>query len=469
MRPWQPFNPFPPPHRDKFFPAEFAYDMNTPTPLPPKSASTPSAAELQALLNEHHARRWRQRPALWTGAAALLVLVAGLYFWQQQKDSSAAPRYVTETVHRGNLTLNVLANGTLQPTRAVNIGSELSGTVNRVLVDVNDRIKKGQVLVELDTAKLSDQVLRSRASLAAMQAQLAQSTATVKEAQAGLARFEEVARLSGGKVPSATELDSARAGVERAVAAEASARANVAEARAAASTDETNLSKASIRSPIDGVVLTRTVDPGNAVAASLQAVTLFTVAEDLAQLRLEVNVDEADVGSVKIGQKASFTVSAYPSRRYPATITRVAFGSTKTDNVVTYVTYLEVNNTDLSLRPGMTAAATIVATERIGVLVVPNTALRFTPLQPAAPADAASSGSFVSKLMPRMPRTGTRKPTGTTGGAATRQVWVLKGEEAVAVTVKPGISDGRMTEVSGDQLTEGMAVITDQQTAGAAP
>lgn len=439
--------------------------MNSPTP----PASTPSAADLQTLLNEDRARPWWQRPKPWLIAAALLVLAAGLTYWLAQKKTGAAPHYVTETVRKGNLTLNVLANGTLQPTRSVNIGSELSGTVKRVLVDVNDRIRKGQVLVELDTAKLSDQVLRSRASLAAMQAQLAQSAATVKEARAGLTRFEEVARLSGGKVPSATELDSARASVDRAVAAEASARANVAEARAAASTDETNLAKASIRSPIDGVVLTRTVDPGNAVAASLQAVTLFTVAEDLAQLRLEVNVDEADVGSVKVGQKASFTVSAYPSRRYPATITRVAFGSTKTDNVVTYVTYLEVNNTDLSLRPGMTAAATIVATERIGVLLVPNTALRFTPTQADSPAAAASSGSFVSKLMPRMPGTSARKPADTTGGAGTRQVWVLKDNQATAVSVKTGISDGRMTEVTGDGLQEGMAVITDQQTAGATP
>lgn len=444
--------------------------MNTPTPPTPKPASTPSAADLQALLNKDHARSWWQRPALWIGCAAILALVAALYFWQAQKDSSAAPRYVTETVHKGNLTLNVLANGTLQPTRSVNIGSELSGTVKRVLVDVNDRIKKGQVLVELDTAKLSDQVLRSRASLAAMQAQLAQSTATVKESRASLARFEEVARLSSGKVPSAAELDSARATLDRAVAAEASARANVAEARAAASTDETNLSKASIRSPIDGVVLTRTVDPGNAVAASLQAVTLFTVAEDLTRLRLEVNVDEADVGSVKVSQKASFTVSAYPSRRYPATITRVAFGSTKTDNVVTYVTYLDVNNSDLSLRPGMTSAATIVATERTGVLLVPNTALRFTPAQAAAaPAAAASSSSFVSKLMPRMPRTGARKPADTSAATGTRQIWVLKDGQAVAFSVKTGISDGRMTEVTGDSLQEGMAVITDQQSTGATP
>ena len=448
--------------------------MNTPKPLPvspsPAQPSTPSAADLQALLNEDQARPWWRRPAPWIVAALVVALLAGLAYWQVGQKASAAPRYVTQTVSRGGLTLNVLANGTLQPTRAVNIGSELSGTVKRVLVDVNDRIKKGQVLVELDTAKLSDQVLRSRASLAATQAQQAQSSATVKEARASLARFEEVARLSGGKVPSAAELDTARATLDRAVAAEASARANVAEARAAVSTDVTNLSKASIRSPIDGVVLTRTVDPGNAVAASLQAVTLFTVAEDLTQLRLEVNVDEADVGSVKTGQKASFTVSAYPSRRYPAVLTRVAFGSTKTDNVVTYVTYLNVDNTDLSLRPGMTAAATIIATERSGVLLVPNTALRFAPAQDGSPAAAASGGSFASKLMPRMPRPGARKPAETSAAAAAgaRQVWVLKDGQAVAVSVTTGISDGRMTEVSTTELQEGMAVITDQQSTKAA-
>lgn len=445
--------------------------MNTANTSAPPGATTtgPSAADLQTLLGDDQPRAWWQRRALWLGVAAVLVLAGGLYFWLAQKKTSAAPSYVTEVVSRGKLTLNVLANGTLQPTRSVNIGSELSGTVKRVLVDVNDRVKKGQVLVELDTAKLSDQVLRSHAALAATQAQLAQSSATLKEARANLVRFEEVARLSGGKVPSATELDSARASVDRAVANEDSARANVAEARAALSTDETNLSKASIRSSIDGVVLTRSVDPGNAVAASLQAVTLFSVAEDLSRLRLEVSVDEADVGAVQVGQKASFTVSAYPSRRYPAKITRVAYGSTKTDNVITYTTYLEVDNNDLSLRPGMTAAATITSTERTGVLLVPNTALRFSPAQTGGNgAAAASNGSFVSKLMPRMPRTGARRAT---DGAATaaRQVWVLKDGQAVAVTVKPGISDGRMTEVSSDELQEGMAVITDQRAVGATP
>ncbi len=432
-----------------------------------QATTSETATDLQALLEETPQVWWR-RGMVWILLALALLAVAGFYFWQASARSKAAPVYVTETVNRGNLTLSVAANGTLQPTRSVNIGSELSGTVLRVLVDVNDRVKKGQVLVELDTAKLSDQVARSRAALSAALAKVTQTEATVKEAQSNLARLEEVARLSGGKVPSKAELDSGRATLERAQADESSARANVADARAAVSTDETNLSKASIRSPTDGVVLTRSVDPGNAVAASLQAVTLFTVAEDLAQLRLQVNVDEADVGSVRVGQKASFTVSAYPSRKYPATITRVAYGSTITDNVVTYVTYMDVDNTDLTLRPGMTASATITSTERHDVLLVPNTALRFSPSHAGGAAAAAkASGGIVSSLIPRMPRGGT--PKTASGSGTSRQVWVLREGTAVAVDVTPGISDGRLTEVSGGELQAGMQVITDQRSAGAAP
>jgi HlyD family secretion protein len=430
-----------------------------------KKTSTP--ADAQGLLGDDRPPRWWQRASTWIAVAALALAGGGLYVWQSQKNAKAAPVYVTEPLKTGDITLTVAANGTLQPTRSVNVGSELSGTVKRVLVDVNDRVKAGQVLVELDTAKLQDQVTQARAGLASAQAQLAQAVATAREARATLARFEEVARLSGGKVPSATELDSAKAAVDRAVAAEAAAQASVNEARAALSTNETNLSKASIRSPISGVVLSRSVDPGNAVAASLQAVTLFTLAEDLAQLKLDVAVDEADVGNVKVDQKATFTVSAFPARRYPATIQRVAFGSTKTDNVVTYTTTLNVDNADLSLRPGMTAAATIVAKEAKGVLLVPNTALRFSPASSNGAAPA-SGGSILSKMMPRPPNTRPKTAGMDRRGGGPRQIWVLENGEPVAKPVKTGISDGRNTEVSGEGLTEGMAVITEQRS-GATP
>ncbi len=443
--------------------------MSTPTPADAAPMPTvETQTQLAALLDEPAARAWYRRPALWGGVLLLALTAAGLWWWQARQVAAAAPSYTTQAATRGNLTLTVTANGTLQPTRSINIGSELSGTVLKVNVDVNDKIGKGQVLVELDTAKLRDQILRSRASLAAASAKVAQTVATVAEARAGLGRLEEVARLSGGKVPSKAELDSARATLDRAIADAASARAGVDDARAALSTDETNLSKASIRAPADGVVLTRNVDPGNAVAASLQAVTLFTVAEDLTKLRLWVYVDEADVGSVATGQDATFTVSAYPSRNFPARVTRVGFGSTITENVVTYLTYLDVDNADLSLRPGMTATATITATRRRDVLLVPNTALRFAPTDAAAAAKPAASGGIVSALTPRMPRSGTRSPAAAGASTATaRRVWVLRDGQAVAVTVVPGISDGRMTEIIGGDLQAGMQVITDQKTAAA--
>ncbi len=427
--------------------------MTRPAPNPPSA--------LEQLLGADRPKKGWRRPLVWE-LALLLVLAAGGYFWSARQADKAQPSYVTEAVGRGDITLTVAANGTVQPTRSVNIGSELSGTVRRVLVDVNDRVSRGQVLVELDTAKLSDQVARSRAALAAAQAQLALATATLKESQASLARLDEVARLSGGKVPSAAELDAGRAALARAQAGEDSARAAITQARATLSTDETNLAKASIRSPIDGVVLERKVEPGLAVAASLQAVTLMTIAEDLRRMRVEVSVDEADVGAVQVGQAARFSVSAYPARQYPAGVTRVAFGPTKTDNVVTYTTYLEVANDDLSLRPGMTAAANIVATERKGALLVPNTALRFTPLA------GNGSGGVMSMMFPRPPASA-RKTARTDSKAGAKKVWVLRDGQPVAVAVSAGISDGRMTEISGGELNEGDLVITDQRNGGGKP
>ena len=381
---------------------------------------------------------------------------------------------MTEVVKRGDLALTVSANGTLQPTRTVNIGSELSGTVRSVLVDVNDRVKKGQVLVELDTAKLDAQLGRSRANLAAAQAGLGQAQATLREAQASMQRLQEVQRISGGQLPSAAEMDAATAVLDKAKAGVESAKAAVADAKASLVTVETDLSKAAIKSPIDGVVLSRSVDPGNAVAASLQAVTLFMVAEDLSRLRLEVAVDEADVGSVQQGQSASFTVSAYPARNYPANVTRVDYGATKTDNVVTYVARLDVQNDDLSLRPGMTASATINATERKDVLLVPNAALRFTPATAAGPQGKPQGGGLVDQIMPRGPGRN-RNPNGAkenTQAGQERKLWVLRqaNGQPEMVPVRTGLTDGRMTEIlvkDAAQLKEGDAVITDQRAAGA--
>ncbi|WP_409050115.1 efflux RND transporter periplasmic adaptor subunit [Sphaerotilus sp.] len=435
---------------------------------PPPGVPAPAPS---TLLDEPAAKPWYRRSGLWATVVVVVLLAAGLAWWLARRAASALPSYTTQAVSRGNLTLTVTANGTVQPTRSINIGSELSGTVLEVHVDVNDHIRKGQVLVVLDTAKLRGQILRSQAALTGAQARLAQTAATVSEAQAAFGRLEAVAVLSGGKVPSKAELGAGRAMLARAIADEASARASISDARAALSTDQINWSKASITAPADGVVLTRTVDPGNAVAASLQAVTLFTVAEDLTRLRLWVYVDEADVGAVQVGQHATFTVSAYPSRPFPARLTRVGFGSTITDNVVTYLTYLDVDNADLRLRPGMTATATIVATERKDVLLVPNAALRYTPTTAAVTArKGIASGIAFGPPKTESRRKGAADSAST---ATARQVWVLppggKGAAAapVAVAVTPGISDGHMTEITGGDLKAGMQVVTAQKTAAA--
>lgn len=428
----------------------------------PMNAPLDDTARVEALLGEAAHRPWWRRPTPWLALAAAVAALLGWQWWQGRSAAAQTPHYVTEPLARGHLAVTVTANGTLQPTNKVDIGSELSGTVARVFVDVNDRVTKGQVLAELDADKLRDQVSRTTAALHVAEARLRQAEATLLDARGNQARLREVARLSGGKVPSQAELATADATLARAEADVASAKASIADAAAALSVDQTNLRKASIRSPISGVVLSRSVDPGNAVAASLQAVTLFTLAEDLKQLKLSVNVDEADVGRVKDGLKSSFTVAAYPNRQYPAAVQRVAYGSTIKDNVVTYVADLQVRNDDLTLRPGMTATAVITATEREGVWLVPNAALRFKP----EAAGAKDDGGIVGKLLPRMPAQAPRR-AGMKPGEA-REVWVLEGGQPRAVAVTPGASDGRMTEVSGDALKEGLALIVSQG-GGAAP
>lgn len=432
-----------------------------------KPAGDAVPVEAGDVLGTEGRKPWWRRPVLWTAVACAALLLVGVSLWQQQRVAKAGPHYVTEAVTRGRLVVTVTATGTLQPTNKVDIGSELSGTVARVLVDINDRVAQGQLLAELDTSKLQGQVERSRASVQVAQARLAQALATRDEARGNLQRLQEVARLSGGQVPSQAEMASGRAAVARAEADEASAHAAVADARAALGVDETNLRKASIRSPIRGVVLSRSVDPGNAVAASLQAVTLFTLAEDLKQMKLEVNIDEADVGQVREGQRASFTVSAYPNRNYPATLSRVNYGSTINNNVVTYVAELSVGNDDLTLRPGMTATAVVTTQQRDDVLLVPNAALRFTP-RAATPGASApqSAGGLVSRLLPRMPAQAPRRAG--TRLSQVHQLWLLKDGKPVAVAVQVGATDGRMTEVSGEGLAPGAAAITEEAS-GAAP
>jgi HlyD family secretion protein len=417
----------------------------------------PPATDIRAKLALGAATPGRGRLRNVVIALALLALATVAYLWLKPANNAGMPNYQTEAAQRGDLTVTVSASGTLAPTNEVEVGSELSGIIERVEVDVNDRVKKSQVLARLDVSKLQDAVVKSEANLTAAEAQVNQAQATVSEARATLGRLRQVAELSGGKVPSKAELDSAEASLQRAVAAEASARASVAQQRAALKSDRTNLAKASILSPIDGVVLSRKVEPGQTVAASLSAPVLFKLAEDLAKMELKVKVDEADVGKVKEGLDASFTVDAWPGRKYAARITRVDYGSTTTDQVVSYETTLAVDNHDLSLRPGMTASAEVTAMRIPATLLIPNAALRFTP---AATGGAKKSGGLVSAMLPRPPAPPEKK-AGSEKKSGTQRIWVLKDGQAAPVDIVTGHTDGKRTQVTAGDLKPGDMVITD--------
>lgn len=413
---------------------------------------------------------WWRRYVKWVaiGVGVLLLLVLG---WRLFGTSDEV-RYATADVERGNLTVTVSATGKLAPTNQVTVGSELSGLVEEVSADVNDRVVKGQPIALLDTSRLDDSIAQSVAALNANIAQVAQAAATVAETQAQLARLEEVSRLSGGRVPAKVEMEQARAGVQRAVAAQRAAQANVASARAVLSSNQTQRAKAVIRSPVNGVILARQIEPGQTVAASLNAPVLFVIAEDLSAMELQVSIDEADVGSVQQGQTATFTVDAFPGKTFPATITRVDLGSnlsaststgtasSTTAQVVSYAANLSVANPDLQLRPGMTATAEIVTKARPNVLLVPNAALRFTPT--AAPA--ASGGGIAGSLVPSRPRRGNQaEKTATVSRGATQTVYIV-GEDGKpqAVQVTTGDTNGTVTEITGGDLKPGAKVITGQ-------
>lgn len=416
----------------------------------------------ETLLQHQQAGVKKRRQQLLGWLAFLLLLVGGAVLWATH-DSSDTIRYRTQPARRGDITITVTATGNLQPTNQVIIGSELSGTVKSVEVDFNDQVKIGQVLSRLDNSRLSVQVLQSQAALAAARAKVQLTQATIKETQAALDRLLEVGRLSRNRALSKSDLDTARAALDRARADHAGALAAVSQAAATLKLNQTDLAKTEIRSPINGIVLTRSVEPGQTVAASLQAPELFSLAENLAQMELHVDVDEADVGQVQPGLSATFFVDAYPERSYPAELTQVRFGAKNTNGVVTYETILKVDNSDLSLRPGMTATADIIVTREKDTLLVPNAALRFTPkkLDEAQPGEG---GTVLSKLMPRMPRRAEKRKEVSGPVSKRQQVWILVDNQPTAVPVTIGLTDGSSTQIVDGKVEPGMELVIDAET-----
>lgn len=407
--------------------------------------------------------RARRRKRLIGAAAAVSVIVLAVLALSWLRKRGSKVEYVTSDVVRGNLTVSISATGNLAPINQVDVGSEVSGLVVAVHVDDNDKVTKGQLLAQLDLSKLNDEVAKSKANLTSAEAKLSQTQATVAEARANLARLREVLELSGGKVPAKTEIDAAEANLQRAVADEASAKGTVENTRAELSVNQTNIKKATITSPVDGVVLERQVEPGQTIQAAFSAPVLFTIAENLSQMKLEVDVDEADVGDVREGQAATFTVDAYPNRVYRATVQRVRLGSTTTSGIVSYEAILTFTNDDLSLRPGMTGNAEIATLNRENVVLVPAAAFRWSP--PAAQGGAPppdAKGGLVNSLMPRPPDRDEKKVAGFNTSANQQQtLWVLKEGQPEALVVTVGATNGRLTEILSGNLEPGAKVVTE--------
>jgi HlyD family secretion protein len=381
-------------------------------------------------------RRWslqRLNPAKLTRARAILLLAAaaavigaGVAAWQWAGHDGAAGKYRTQPARIGDVTQVVSANGTLNPVVLVNVGTQVSGTVKKLSVDFNDRVKAGQVLLELDPALLEAQVRLDEANLASARATL--DLAVVNEARSNTLWSQD---------------SIAKQALDTAVQARKSAEAAVAQAQAQLAKDRTNLGYSVIRSPVSGVVVNRAVDLGQTVAASFQTPTLFQIAQDLSKMQIDSSFAEADIGGIKVGQRVQFTVDAFPERSFNATVKQVRLNATTLQNVVSYDVVVAVDNPEQILMPGMTAYVNVEVAQRKDVLLVPNAALRF---RPAEAGEVAARGKAQSR-----------------GEMRTGTIYVLEGGSLRAVPVRMGITDGRVTEIASGDLKVGDLVIVGAQ------
>ncbi|CTQ76526.1 efflux RND transporter periplasmic adaptor subunit [Roseibium alexandrii] len=356
----------------------------------------------------------------------------------------------TETIARGDLKVTISATGSVEPTDTVDVSSELSGTISAVAVDFNDQVKAGDVLARLDTSKLEAMKKVQEANLRAAEARLVKAQVNLEEAREEAQRART---LKDRNVSSALQVITADAAFERMKADVEIARADIARERANLAVTAEDLSDACLRSPVDGVVLERKVNQGQTVAASMSAPVLFTIAESLNEMELQLSIDEADIGRLREAQRATFTVDAYPAREFHAQVKTVRFAPEVIDNVVTYLASLEVGNPDLVLRPGMTASADILVNEVADALLVPNAALRFVP-DPTGSADEEPTGSsgMFGLLFSDQPSMVTPRPT-------TNTLWVLRDNGMQEIEIVRGDTNGRYTEILGGDVQPGDQVI----------
>ncbi|MER8408333.1 efflux RND transporter periplasmic adaptor subunit [Mesorhizobium sp. M0203] len=418
---------------------------------------TESASAIETALGLDHQGLKTKRRRGWRYAVfALLAVAAGVVGYQWYAGSPAKIEYTTTLAAMADLTVAVSATGTLQPLTQVDISSELSGVVRSVSVNENQLVKKGDVLAALDTAKLEVQIERAQASAKAAAASVEDATVTLAENEKALVR---AAQLTKRGMATDQSLEAATATRDRSKAALDIAKANLAMANADLKAQQTDLAKSTIYAPIDGIILTRSVDPGQTVASSLQAPVLFVIAADLKNMELKAAVDEADIGAVRPGQHARFTVDAFPERPFDAEIRDISYASVTTDGIVTYDARLDVDNSELLLRPGMTATVSVVTKQAKNVLTVPSIAFRYRPAQ-----TAERGWSLTDVFTGRMGRPGgnRQRQAATKPTDGSRTLYVLENGRPHPVNVRVGSTDGELTEiVSG--LEEGAQVITASQ------
>jgi HlyD family secretion protein len=399
-------------------------------------------------------------------AAILLLSGAGYGFWRFGGNSKEPP-YVTAPVKRGEVTQVVSSTGTLQAVVTVQVGSQISGTIDKLFADFNSKVKAGQVVAQLNQDKFKAAVDQAKANLLAAQSNLAKAKVTVADTLRTLERNRELKKRD---IMAQSELDAAQTAYDAAVAQLEVNKAQVAQAQAALSQADVDFNNTIIRSPVDGIVISRTVDVGQTVAASLQAPTLFTIANDLSKMEVHTNVDEADVGNVIQGQEVTFTVDAFPIRRFRGRVHQVRNAPTVVQNVVTYDAVVRIDNKELLLKPGMTANVQFLVSQKEGVLTIPNMAIRFKP-----PDQKDEAQELLRQEQSRAaPRVGARRTSrsgsGAGGARAARRVriYVLRGAKADPVEVQLGITDGSKTEVQSEELKEDDPVIIGTSS-GAAP
>ncbi|MDI1484613.1 efflux RND transporter periplasmic adaptor subunit [Polyangium sp. y55x31] len=404
--------------------------------------------------------RGKRRRLPWVLVAVVLVAGGGggFYAWKKKNTAAAeSTKYQSQKVERGDLRVTVTATGTLKARNTVEVGAEITGRVLEVHVNFNDKVTKGQILAEIDTEQYTARIEEATAQLASANASLVNARTTASENKQKLTRAE--AMLAQGLAP-AQDVETAQANYKRAEAQVASASSQVTLAHASLKVAKTNLSKAVIRSPIDGIVLNRAVEPGQTVTSGMQTPVLFVLAADLGQLQLNVQVDEADVGAVKEGQEASFTVDAYAQQSFASKVLAVKNMPTTGTTVVTYEAWLSVDNSKGLLRPGMTATATVVVDERKNVLLVSNAALRFNPNRKSSTQQ--QQGISVNQFLPtgRPPGMGQQqKRPGGTGAPREPVLWLPTGGEPRRVKVEVGATDGIRTEIRSEEITEGTEVV----------